>query len=100
MANVIIRNIPNTITCCNLFSGCIASYMALQGCYTLAFLFIVIGGQVHPAEEIISRTLAGCQKRMCILNLRSHCSVFVLANKALQVSAFQFQCHFYCLLFA
>ena len=64
------------------------------------FLFIVIGGQVHPAEEIISRTLAGCQKRMCTLNLRSHCSVFVLADKALQVSAFQFQCHFYCLLFA
>ena len=64
------------------------------------FLFIVIGGQVHPTEEIISRTLAGCQKRMCILNLRSHCSVFVLADKALQVSAFQFQCHFYCLLFA
>ena len=41
MANAITRHIPNTITSCNLFCGCIASYMAFQGSYGLAFLFIV-----------------------------------------------------------
>ena len=43
MANAITRHIPNTITSCNLFCGCIASYMAFQGSYGLAFLFIVMG---------------------------------------------------------
>lgn len=57
MANVIIRNIPNTITCCNLFSGCIASYMALQGCYTLAFLFILIGAGFDFFDGMTARLL-------------------------------------------
>ena len=39
MANVITRNIPNTITSCNLFCGCIASYMAFHSKYELALLF-------------------------------------------------------------
>ena len=43
MANVITRNIPNTITSCNLFCGCIASYMAFHSKYELALLFIVLG---------------------------------------------------------
>ena len=40
---MITRNIPNTITSCNLFCGCIASYMAFHGNYELALLFIVLG---------------------------------------------------------
>lgn len=36
MANCITRHIPNTVTCCNLFSGCIASVMAFKGNYELA----------------------------------------------------------------
>lgn len=57
MANAFIRNIPNTITCCNLFSGCIASYMALQGNYTLAFLFIVIGAGFDFFDGMTARLL-------------------------------------------
>lgn len=57
MANAIIRNIPNIITCCNLFSGCIASYMALQGHYTLAFLFIVIGAGFDFFDGMTARLL-------------------------------------------
>ena len=37
------KHIPNTITCCNLISGCIATYFAFMGIYYLALLFIVIG---------------------------------------------------------
>ena len=37
------KHIPNTITCCNLISGCIATWFAFQGDYGMALLFIVIG---------------------------------------------------------
>ena len=37
------KHIPNTITCCNLISGCIATYYAFLGNYDIALLFIIIG---------------------------------------------------------
>ena len=37
------KHIPNTITCCNLISGCIATYYAFQNDFELALLFIIIG---------------------------------------------------------
>ena len=43
MANFIVRNIPNTITCLNLFSGCIASVMAFQHRFEAAIAFILLG---------------------------------------------------------
>ena len=43
MANCITRHIPNAVTCCNLFSGCIASVMAFNEDYTLAISFIILG---------------------------------------------------------
>ena len=39
------KHIPNTITCCNLICGCIATYYAFQGNFNLALAFI-IGGAV------------------------------------------------------
>ncbi len=57
MANAIIRNIPNAITSCNLFSGCIASYMAFQGNYTYAFIFIVIGAVFDFFDGMTARML-------------------------------------------
>ena len=41
MTNVIKNSIPNTVTCLNLFSGCIACVMAFEAKYELALLFIV-----------------------------------------------------------
>ena len=43
MANIITRNIPNTITCCNLISGCIATLSAFMGEIHMALLWIIIG---------------------------------------------------------
>ena len=57
MANVITRNIPNTITSCNLFCGCIASYMAFHGNYELALLFIVLGATFDFFDGMTARLL-------------------------------------------
>lgn len=57
MANAIIRNIPNTITSCNLFCGCIASYWAFQGNYKLALLFIVLGAGFDFFDGMTARLL-------------------------------------------
>lgn len=41
--NKIKGNIPNTLTCCNLVSGCVAVTMALNGNFVSAYLFIFVG---------------------------------------------------------
>lgn len=37
------KMIPNTLTCLNLVSGCIATLHAFQGDYTGAFVWIIMG---------------------------------------------------------
>ena len=51
------KHIPNTITCCNLISGCIATYWAFQGDYCLALLFIVIGAVFDFFDGMTARLL-------------------------------------------
>ena len=51
------KHIPNTITCCNLISGCIATYFAFQGDYELALLFIVIGAVFDFFDGMVARLL-------------------------------------------
>lgn len=55
MANNITRHIPNTVTCCNLFSGCIASVMAFQANYELAIVFIIIGAVFDFFDGMLAR---------------------------------------------
>ena len=50
------KHIPNTITCLNLISGCIATYYAFQADYSMALLFIVV---IH-------------RNRCCVRFLRRH----------------------------
>ncbi len=57
MANSIIRNIPNTLTSCNLLSGCIASCMAFQGKYEWALTFIIIGAVFDFFDGMTARLL-------------------------------------------
>ena len=57
MANVIIRQVPNIITCCNLFSGCMATSSAFYGDYSRAFLFIVIGAVFDFFDGMSARVL-------------------------------------------
>jgi CDP-diacylglycerol--serine O-phosphatidyltransferase len=51
------KHIPNTITCLNLISGCIATYWAFQGDYRMALLFIVIGAVFDFFDGMVARLL-------------------------------------------
>jgi len=51
------KHIPNTITCLNLISGCIATYWAFQGDYQMALLFIVIGAVFDFFDGMVARLL-------------------------------------------
>lgn len=57
MANLIIRNIPNAITSCNLISGCIATSYALYGRFSAALLFIIIGAVFDFFDGMSARLL-------------------------------------------
>ncbi len=57
MANIVTRQIPNSITCCNLISGGIATYFAFGGELKLAFLFIVIGAVFDFFDGMAARLL-------------------------------------------
>jgi len=54
---IIKKHIPNTITCCNLISGCIATYFAFQSDYYMALLFIVIGAVFDFFDGMSARLL-------------------------------------------
>ena len=51
------KHIPNTITCCNLISGCIATYSAFQSEFEMALLFIVIGAVFDFFDGMTARLL-------------------------------------------
>lgn len=51
------KHIPNTITCCNLISGCIAIYWAFCGNYEMALLFIIIGAVFDFFDGMSARLL-------------------------------------------
>ncbi len=51
------KHIPNTITCCNLISGCIATWFAFEGDFTMALLFIVIGAVFDFFDGMMARLL-------------------------------------------
>ena len=51
------KHIPNTITCCNLISGCIATYYAFLGNFEMALLFIIIGAVFDFFDGMSARLL-------------------------------------------
>ena len=51
------KHIPNTITCCNLISGCIATWFAFESDFTMALLFIVIGAVFDFFDGLVARLL-------------------------------------------
>ena len=51
------RHIPNTITCCNLISGCVATVFALFGDAELALLFIILGAVFDFFDGMTARVL-------------------------------------------
>lgn len=57
MANCITKHIPNTLTSCNLISGCISVTYALGGSYEMALLFIIIGAVFDFFDGMSARLL-------------------------------------------
>ena len=57
MANIITKHIPNSITCCNLICGCIATSWALSGNYKMALVFIICGAIFDFFDGMSARAL-------------------------------------------
>ena len=57
MANILTKHIPNTLTSCNLVSGCIAIVFALNANYTMALTFIVVGAVFDFFDGMSARLL-------------------------------------------
>lgn len=57
MANRITRHIPNTLTCLNLFSGCIACVMAFEARYEAALGFIILSAAFDFFDGMMARVL-------------------------------------------
>ena len=51
------KHIPNTITCCNLISGCIATWFAFQGDFPMALLMIIVGAVFDFFDGMTARLL-------------------------------------------
>ena len=57
MANIITKQIPNALTCCNLVCGCVAAYNAFSALFEQAFLFIVLGAAFDFFDGMSARLL-------------------------------------------
>lgn len=57
MPNSITKKIPNTVTCLNLFSGCIAIVMAFEAKYDLALGFIILSAIFDFFDGLLARVL-------------------------------------------
>lgn len=57
MANIVTKQIPNSITCCNLICGGIATYFAFGGNPGMSFLFIVLGAVFDFFDGMTARLL-------------------------------------------
>jgi len=51
------KHIPNTITCLNLISGCIATHLAFQNKFEWALLMIVVGAVFDFFDGMVARLL-------------------------------------------
>lgn len=51
------NHIPNTLTCCNLLSGCVAISMATERRYTESLIFIIIGSIFDFFDGMMARLL-------------------------------------------
>ena len=57
MANIVTKHIPNTLTSCNLISGCIAIVLALNANFSMALTFIVVGAVFDFFDGMSARLL-------------------------------------------
>ena len=80
------------ITCCNLISGCIATYYAFQGYYLQALLFIIIGAVFDFFDGMTARLLHVSSPIGKELDSLADCITFGFAPSAI---IFSFLCSFH-----
>ncbi len=51
------KHLPNIITCCNLLCGAVATFLATQGVFAIAFLFILAGAFFDFFDGMTARKL-------------------------------------------
>ena len=57
MTATIKQYLPDALTCCNLLSGCIATYLAIRGSASLALTFIIVGAVFDFLDGMTARLL-------------------------------------------
>jgi len=77
------KHIPNTLTCCNLISGCIAVAMAFCANWPMAFLFIVIGAVFDFFDGMSARLLGVSSPIGKELDSLADCVTFGVAPSAM-----------------
>ena len=80
------KHIPNTITCLNLISGCIATWWAFQGDYQMALLFIIIGAVFDFFDGMSARLLHVSSPIGKALDSLADCITFGFAPSAIVFS--------------
>lgn len=83
MANRITKHIPNTLTSCNLISGCIAVSCALDGWYAGTFLFIIVGAVFDFFDGMSARLLGVSSPIGKELDSLADCVTFGVAPSAM-----------------
>lgn len=80
--------IPNTITCCNLICGCIATGAAFEGGYLTAFVFILLGAFFDFFDGLVARSLGVSGKFGVQLDSLADVVTFGVAPSAMLFSLF------------
>ena len=83
------KHIPNTITCLNLISGCIATYWALCGVWDMALLFIIIGAVFDFFDGMSARLLGVSSPIGKELDSLADCITFGFAPSAILFDFFK-----------
>ena len=86
------KHIPNTITCCNLISGCVATYWAFEGIAEFALLFIIIGAVFDFFDGMTARLLGVSSPIGKELDSLADCVTFGFAPSAI---IFNYLCSFH-----
>ena len=80
------KHIPNTITCCNLISGCTATYMAFQTEFELSLGFIILGAVFDFFDGMSARLLGVSSPIGKELDSLADCITFGFAPSAMLFS--------------
>jgi len=86
----IVKNIPNTITCCNLICGCIATGAAFHHNFTTAFIFIMLGAVFDFFDGLSARALGVSSELGLQLDSLSDCVTFGVAPSSMLFTLFTY----------